>query len=215
MLGSAIVCLVAIRAWSYPETARETKLPCASCHTNIAGGAELNDPGKAFLADNAKKPETIATKTDYVGSAKCKMCHMKQHKAWGETAHAKAHSNLAAADDKVVAEWAAKLKIELTGSAVATEACVRCHVTGFQLGGGYPAADSLKTVAVSAVGCESCHGPGAKHVTAPAAQKKKYITKSITQKMCVQCHTPEINPEFDFAAMKKTGVHTVAAAPAK
>ena len=80
---------------------------------------------------------------------------------------------------------------------------------------GYPAADSTKNAGLQVVGCEVCHGPGAKHVAAPMAEKKKSIVKG-TEKLCRQCHTPEASPKFIFEEFKKKGVHAVAApAPAK
>jgi hypothetical protein len=102
---------------------------------------------------------------------------------------------------------AAKLKVELKGPAAENDACVVCHVTGFRLAGGFPAADSAKNAALGAVGCESCHGPGGKHVLAALAEKKKTINRSVTEKLCVQCHTPVISPKFDFEDAKKRGVH--------
>jgi mono/diheme cytochrome c family protein len=84
---------------------------------------------------------------------------------------------------------------------------VRCHVTGYELAGGYPAADSVKTAALSGVGCESCHGPGSLHVAAPAADKKKATYKTVSAAMCTQCHTPAINPDFKYEEMVKKGVH--------
>jgi hypothetical protein len=121
------------------------------------------------------------------------MCHIAQHKAWAETPHAKAFTNLKAADPAKAAEVATKMKVELTGTAAGTDACVTCHVTGFKLAGGYPAVDSVKTAAVAAVGCEACHGPGSLHVSAPMAEKKKFISKT-SANMCIQCHTPPSPP---------------------
>lgn len=205
--ASLIGLVVAAQLWAFPEAARETKTACVACHANVAGGAELTEGGKAFKADKKAPAATAAKAAEYVGSAKCKMCHIAQHKAWAETPHAKAFANLKAADTTKTAEIAAKMKVELTGTAAGTDACVKCHVTGFQLAGGYPAADSVKTAAVAAVGCESCHGPGSLHVTAPMAEKKKFIYKTVTANMCVQCHTPAMSPGFKFEDMVKKGVH--------
>lgn len=48
---------------------------------------------------------------DYVGAAKCKMCHKVQHTSWLETKHAKAWDTLQASPDKA-------------------ESCEKCHITG-------------------------------------------------------------------------------------
>jgi type IV secretory pathway VirB2 component (pilin) len=201
--------MVAAQLWAFPELSRETKAACAACHTNVAGGEGLTDAGKAFKTAKTAPAAAAAVKAaEYVGNNKCKMCHMKQHKAWSATPHANAFSKLKAADAAAVTAMASKLKIEITGSAARTDACVKCHVTGFQLASGYPAADSVKTAALAAVSCESCHGPGSVHVTAPMADKKKFINNAVTAKMCMQCHTPEISPKFNFEEFAKK-IHPV------
>ena len=202
---------VATQLWAYPEVARQTKTSCVTCHANVAGGAELNAAGTAFKADGKAPAASAAKAADYVGVNKCKMCHIKQHKAWAETPHAKAWAGLKAADAKKTAEMAAAFKVEVTGSAAATAGCVKCHVTGFQLAGGYPQADAAKADLVTNVTCEGCHGPGSLHVSAPMAEKKKFIAKA-TENMCKQCHVPAASPDFVFAEYAKRGVHAVAAA---
>ncbi|HEY3216857.1 MAG TPA: cytochrome c family protein [Candidatus Eisenbacteria bacterium] len=209
ILLATLAVAVAAQVAAYPQFARKTKVACAGCHVNPAGGAELSEAGKLFKSDETKVPAAVAG-ADYVGSNKCRMCHMKQYKAWTETKHAKALVNLKNADPKAAAGVAAALKVELKGNPADNQACVGCHVTGYQLTGGYPAADSVKTAAVMNVTCEACHGPGGKHYTAAAAEKKKFINRAVTAKMCTQCHTAETSPKFDFEAYKKRGVHPVA-----
>jgi len=196
---------------AFPEMARKTGAACGSCHTSVAGGPELSDAGKAYKADATKAPEASEGAT-YVGSNKCRMCHMKQHKAWSETPHALALSNMAKADPKVVAELAAKLKVEVKDGAAKTDGCVSCHVTGFKVVGGYPAADSLRHANLSNVGCEACHGPGSKHIAASKETRKATINTAVGAAMCAQCHTADVSPKFDFAAYKGK-VHPVPEAP--
>jgi Cytochrome c554 and c-prime len=205
----ALGVAVATQLWAYPQFARQTKASCVTCHANVAGGAELNAAGTAFKADGKAPAASTAKAAEYVGNAKCKMCHMKQFKAWSETQHAKAWTGLKNADPAKAGEMATMLKIELKGSPSATDACVTCHVTGFQLAGGFPQADSTKAAAVSNVTCENCHGPGSLHAAAPMAEKKKFINHAVTANMCQQCHTATISPKFDFATMSKK-VHPVA-----
>jgi hypothetical protein len=214
-LIAMVAVAVAAQVWAYPEFSRKTKMACAGCHVNPAGGAELSEAGKLFKTDNTKVPATGAGGAEYAGTNKCRICHMKQHKAWAETKHAKALINLKNADAKAAADVAAAIKVEIKGSPAQTEACVGCHVTGHQLAGGYPAADSVKTAGVSNVGCESCHGPGSKHIAASTAEKKKFISRSVTANMCMQCHTVHTSPKFNFEEYKKRGVHQVAAAATK
>lgn len=200
---------VATQLWAFPQFARQTKAACATCHANVAGGPELSEAGKAFKADGKAPAAAAAKAAEYVGVNKCKMCHMKQYKAWAETQHAKAWAGLKNADATKAGAMATALKIELKGSPTATEGCVACHVTGHQLAGGFPQADTTKAAAVMNVTCENCHGPGSLHVAAPMAEKKKFINHTVTANMCTQCHTSVISPKFDFATMSKK-VHPVA-----
>lgn len=207
-ISASLIWLVAAAPlWAFPEMARETKTACVSCHTNPAGGVGLTEEGTKYKAEKKAVVAKNAKQAGYVGSAKCKMCHMAEYKAWSDSAHAKAFANLKSADAKAVAAVAGKLKVELKGAAADSADCVKCHVTGYKLPGGYPAADDVKTAAVAAVGCESCHGPGNLHLTAPKAEKKKFINKAVSAKMCTQCHIPALSPEFKYDEMMKKGVH--------
>jgi Cytochrome c554 and c-prime len=205
----ALGVAVATQLWAYPQFARQTKASCVTCHANVAGGAELNAAGTAFKADGKAPAASTAKAAEYVGNAKCKMCHMKQFKAWSTTQHASAWATLTNPDAKKAADVAAALKIEVKGSPSTNDACVTCHVTGFQLPGGFPQADSTKAAAVVNVTCENCHGPGSLHAAAPMAEKKKLINHAVTANMCMQCHTPVTSPKFDFTTMSKK-VHPVA-----
>lgn len=205
---AALGVLCAARLSAFPQFARDTKAACASCHVNVAGGAELTDAGKAFKADKTAPTAAPAKTADYVGNTKCKMCHMKQHKAWSTTPHAMALAKLQAADPAKAEAMSKALNIPITGSPAKTDGCVTCHVTGFQLAGGYPAADSTKTAAVAMVSCESCHGPGSAHVAAATADKKKFINTAVSANLCTQCHTAVTSPKFNFEEYSKK-IHPV------
>jgi hypothetical protein len=211
VLAVCALLVVAVHAWSFPGYARQTKAACAACHVNPAGGSEFTEAGKAFKTDKTKAAAAKAAGADYVGINKCRMCHLKEYKSWQETKHANALAALKTAPDTTVAAMASKLHVELKGKPSESDDCVICHVTGFHLPGGYPAADSAKTAAVTNVTCEACHGPGSKHVSAPLAEKKKLINRNVTANLCTQCHTPVITPKFNFEEFKKRGVHVVKA----
>ncbi len=206
----SLLLLAVPSAWAHPELARQAKAPCSGCHAAAWGGTALSDAGKAYKA-SGKAPAAGAQDPAYVGSSKCKMCHMPQFKAWAATKHASALVNLEKADPKVVADMAAKLKVTIKGTAAKTDGCVGCHVTGYQLAGGYPAADAAKTTAVAGVTCEACHGPGGKHVAAAKADKKATIAATVGEGTCKGCHTATMSPSFDFAKLKGK-VHPVPAA---
>ena len=211
LLVAGVALAIGARAWGYPDFARQTKLACATCHVNPAGGPELSAAGKTYKADNTKVPGKSVAGADYAGSNKCRMCHLPQYRTWQTTKHAKASEMLKATPDSTVAAIAAKLNVEMKGAAAENDACVSCHVTGFHLPGGYPAADSAKNVALQNVTCEACHGPGSKHILAPMAEKKKLINRRVTANMCMQCHTPVMSPKFNFEEYKKRGVHLLKA----
>ena len=66
---------------------------------------------------------------EYVGAAKCKMCHKVQYASWETTKHAKATETGKAGTER---EWGAD--------------CAKCHATN--------ASEDLPGVQ-----CEACHGP--------------------------------------------------------
>jgi len=206
---AALLIVTTHQVWGYPSVAMKTDASCATCHSNPAGGADLTDAGKAYMKDPSTKVKSVEG-AEYVGAKKCKICHLKIHKAWGETAHAKALDNLMKADAKVAAEIATKLEVKIEGSADKTDGCVKCHVTGFKLAGGYPGTEETKAE-LSFVGCEGCHGPGSMHAKAKKEDRPKTINKAVSAKMCMDCHTKVMSPEFDFDKYKAKGVHTVAA----
>ncbi len=211
----AIIVLLlcsASAAFAFPSIARKTKLSCATCHSKVSGGVDLTDAGKAYKADNTKVPAASVAGSDYVGSNKCKMCHMKQHKAWGDTKHSKAFAALVSGDSTLQATQAGALGVKLTGSPATNDACLGCHTVGFKLGG-YPPADTTKTASFVNVGCEMCHGPGSKHAAAEKADKKTFINIPTTDAMCKDCHTSAMSPKFAFETYKKTGVHVIPATP--
>lgn len=202
---------LAARLWAFPELARQTKSACAACHTNPAGGVALTEVGKTYKTGSKPPTAETAKAAEYVGSNRCKSCHAKQYKSWSETPHARSMAGLHAVDPTLLAEMGKKLNVQVKDKPTTTAGCVKCHVTGFELGGGYPAADSTKQASLAAVGCESCHGPGSLHVSAPMAQKKALIFRNVKESMCRQCHTAETSPRFDFAEYRVRGVHAVAA----
>jgi hypothetical protein len=60
--------------------------------------------------------------------------------------------------------------------------CFACHVTGYRQEGGYR---SIGDLAKRHVQCESCHGPGEKHLLDPAPRN---IIGVPPQTVCLECH---------------------------
>lgn len=98
----------------------------------------------------------------YIGAAKCKMCHASkesgdQYGHWTLEKHFKAYERLASAESKQLA------KSKGIDDPQKADQCVKCHVTA--------AAEPDDRLARgfdrhAGVQCESCHGPGEKHMKA-------------------------------------------------
>lgn len=113
------------------------------------------------------KPAGEAT---YLGAAKCKMCHMKQHGTWMKMKHSKAIESLTAEEQK-------------------NPECVKCHVTGYGQAGGFESME--KTPTMANVQCEACHGAGSLHMKSKKEDKKTTINgKGID---CRECHSPHVD----------------------
>ncbi len=151
-------------------------------------------------------------KHEYVGSTKCKKCHIAEHKSWEKTK--KGHALDTLKPDQA-AEAKTKFKLDPKKDYSTDAACVKCHVTGFEQPGGYKFPDAKDEAAVkemeklAGVGCESCHGPGSEYIKVHEdvfKSKRKYkveefyaagMTK-IEASTCTNCHNDK-SPTFDTA----------------
>ena len=126
----------------------------------------------------------------YVGEAKCKKCHFKEHSTWRKSKDYK-H---AVAFENMKAHLKSPDQKDSQG-----RLCVGCHTTGAH----HPDRGGFKDLATSehltGVQCEACHGPGSKHVEAGEkvkAEKRKsfnpgektYNIKHVVA--CSGCHKP-------------------------
>src|SRR5262245_20382781 len=144
----------------------------------------------AIAFGGARASGEEAAKPTYIGSAKCKMCHIAQHKTWAASKHAAAFTALKPEEMK-------------------KKECVACHVTGFV------SKDAELSYAEEGVGCENCHGPGSLYGTKTMMDKKKFQADpegtrkawkaagliDPTEATCKGCHN-EKSPNFkgfDFA----------------
>lgn len=119
---------------------------------------------------------------EFAGTKKCLSCHQQEGKVWKASEHSHALKTL-----------------EADGSDRDPD-CVSCHVVGLDKKQGFRARTS--TPHLTDVGCESCHGPGARHATAPSKVKM-----GATLKSCTTCHNSDHSPYFDEAAYWKKIAH--------
>ena len=127
----------------------------------------------------------IPAEAKYVGTKKCRMCHMPEHKTWKVTKHATNFETL-------------------KGDEVKNPDCLKCHTTGFGKPGGFVSVETTPTL--TNTGCESCHGPGSEHIEAAKSSPqwpgdKKNINK-VPQNACVQCHNPHVNQKARVAKLR-------------
>jgi hypothetical protein len=95
-------------------------------------------PQKSETVLAAERGEAV-----YIGVRDCAKCHTEQYKKWFSTRHAHAFISLE--------EGAAQDNID----------CLACHSTGLLEPGGFD--PFARRDEVSAVSCETCHGPGSIH----------------------------------------------------
>ena len=162
----------------------------------------------------------------YVGTKKCKKCHMKQHKTWKTTKMAKTFEVL---KPGVRADAKVKLKFDPKKDYTKDAKCLECHTTGFDLPGGYKIPEPKDSKAArrakenEGTTCEACHGPGSKYIAIhkrAMTKKRKYTLAELYQagaykadaKNCTTCHNrrnPTVGSDyhFDYEKYKADDTH--------
>ena len=156
---------------------------------------------KNWVQSTPPKAEPAYPRADllgkFVGSQKCKECHEGSYKTWLKTPHSQAWETLKSKTDP---------------PRTFDPECISCHVTGWNTTQFFPYDSGFQsekeTPQLINVGCESCHGPGEKHILAEKGkdvvlQKKledaMILTKEQAEKRyCFTCHDGDNSPDFDF-----------------
>ncbi len=164
-------------------------LPGAS-HAMIA--AMTDDQRAARFAEGITHRELLPATADYVGSNACQSCHPSEFATWSKSGHARSVETL-----------------EKSGKAGQAE-CLQCHTTAYGKPGGYPT--SPVTTAhhsdLARVGCESCHGPGGKHVEEGARRIGTIVSlgdkcdSCVILQICGSCHDAENDSDFEFSVQE-------------
>jgi formate-dependent nitrite reductase cytochrome c552 subunit len=125
----------------------------------------------------------------FVGSKACANCHAEQYGNF-RTHSAKAKS------DHGVRLMLPKLTEE------EQRQCYECHTTGYGQPGGFISFE--KTPDLGHVGCESCHGPGSKHVwTGDPAD----LAGRVSLETCRPCHDDPRVQRINFRPLLHAGAH--------
>ena len=160
----------------------------------------------------------MAGEHSFVGSKKCKLCHIKQYKSWEQTPMASTFDTLKPGE-RAEQKQAAGLDPAKDYTTDAT--CIACHVTGYGQPGGFTGL--AETPDLVGVGCETCHGPAStylkpEHMSLKNKEYKKAdlvavgMTDTVTAAQCDTCHnseSPFVGDDyvFDFEAKKGEGTH--------
>jgi hypothetical protein len=114
----------------------------------------------------------------FVGDEPCRACHAASFDHWKTTGHAHAYKTLEDASKEFNLD------------------CVGCHVTGYDVPGGSTVTDVLSPN-LKDVQCESCHGPGSKHIEDPSGGT---LIAAPGEEVCATCHHPPHTDVFDYKA---------------
>ncbi len=151
----------------------------------------------------------------YVGSKKCRPCHLKEFTAWSGTRMAKAFDLL---KPGVQASQKKAAKLDPNKDYSSDAKCLPCHTTGYGKPGGF--VDLARTPDLAGVGCEVCHGPGGtftktEHMSLQNKEYKKAalvavgLVGEITKEQCAPCHNAKspFFKSFNFEERKAKGTH--------
>ena len=166
-------------------------------------------------ADEKKDPT-------YIGTAKCKKCHLKQFKSF--TKSSPLHTSFENLKPDVKAEEKKAAKLDPKKDYTKDPTCLKCHVTAYGAASGYPAVvkdkewtadEKARATALEGVQCEGCHGAGSKY-SVFKKENKEYKRSQIvalgavsppTEAQCAPCHAKECptmpaDYKFDFEKKK-------------
>ena len=141
--------------------------------------------GPNFVAPPANAASFLGYSDHTTQKTVCGSCHVSQQGRWAETAHSDAYSTLAA-------------RGQVQGT------CERCHTVN-NLGNAVTDTTSgwrsTHDNRYKDVQCESCHGPGLQHVTAPARGQMLASVHADTgagvTNGCAECHSGSHHPFVD------------------
>jgi hypothetical protein len=108
-----------------------------------------------------------------MGLESCKSCHIREYEIWSANPHAHAMASLE------------------TDMQDTNPECVGCHVTGWEMPGGYGLNAGNRQLLAN-VQCEACHGYGTEHSRGEG-------NLQAARESCLKCHNREMDADFEFA----------------
>lgn len=113
----------------------------------------------------------------------CRSCHNDIYATWAKTPHAHAIDSLTEKNEHQNPE------------------CIVCHTT-YYLKGGFVSLE--KTPEYAGIQCAQCHGRMEGHIDFHSGTSQKGDAPPVVnQDICLQCHTPDLDDDFDFERDKK------------
>ena len=159
---------------------------------------ELKKTGLDGLGIRPIPNERLESQGKFVGAPSCADCHETAMTVWRKSRHSKAWQSLTE-----TAKPARDFDPE----------CIACHVVGWNAAELLPYKNGFvseeQTPRLVSVGCESCHGPGEKHVLAEQGSNETLqenlrlsirlsVESGAAKKLCLTCHDGDNSPHFDF-----------------
>lgn len=150
----------------------------------------------------------------YIGSSRCRACHLPETKSWEQTKMAGVFELL---KPGVAAEAKKARKLDPNKDYTHDAQCLGCHTTGYGKPGGFESIE--KTPGLAGVQCEACHGPGGNYTKANlmSFSNKEFKRAEVVKaglvlpdaNTCQACHNPKspFYAPFDFQSRKAKGVH--------
>ena len=149
----------------------------------------------------------FAQEAEYIGAAKCKMCHNKpetgsQYDKWKASGHANAFETLKGAEALKIAQ------AKGIADPSKDQKCLKCHSTA-----AINADLNLTITQEEGVSCEGCHGPGSLYKSMTVMKSRdQSIAKGLVvpnESTCKKCHNSESPTfkSFDFATASKKIAH--------
>ena len=118
-----------------------------------------------------------------VQATDCRSCHNDLYSAWAKTPHAHAIESLTKKNEHRNPE------------------CILCHTT-YYLTGGFISLE--KTPEYAGIQCAQCHGRMEGHIEFHSGTFQKGDAPPFAnQDICLHCHTPDLDDDFDFERDKK------------